>query len=217
MSKSHADHMAKQCLIYGRSINQITKALTSITSLCFNPFRVSVKLPGQKVISVSLPQTLLDDIDARATSLGLSRSAYLSLLAQQDLTKPGPIPLPKVTAPGAAQPAKPLDLTAMAYDFLLLAIPALEKYEASQVTDDEETPATSAQGGAGESAIPAKLDETAGPAMNKLWRFFIHEKDEILRHKYLRSTELGYNIGLPRAIREWLQEHRALWVAARKD
>ena len=51
-------------------------------------------------------------------------------------------------------------------------------------------------------------------AESKLWRFFLLDRDEILRHKYLRSKELGYDIGLPQAVKEWLQQHRALWAAA---
>ena len=51
-------------------------------------------------------------------------------------------------------------------------------------------------------------------AESRLWRFFLLERDEILRHKYLRSEALGDDIGLPQAVKEWLQQHRALWAAA---
>ena len=51
-------------------------------------------------------------------------------------------------------------------------------------------------------------------AESRLWRFFLLERDEILRHKYLRSEALREDIGLQRAIKEWLQLHRALWAAA---
>lgn len=110
---------------------------------------------------------------------------------------PLPVPAP-APAPGAAEPPRPPDLTALAYDFLLVAIPALEQYAASLAN------------AGGEPVPPLTLEPPADPVITKLWRFFPLEMDEILRLKYLRSTELGYDIGLSRAIKEWLQMHHAL-------
>ena len=45
--------------------------------------------PGQTAISVSIPRSLLDDIDRRAEALGLSRSQYLTQLARQDIAAKG--------------------------------------------------------------------------------------------------------------------------------
>jgi len=81
-------------------------------------------------------------------------------------------------------------------------IPALEKYAAVVEGHDQE------------ADPPMSFDPPDDPALSKLWRFFLHEMDEILRHKYLRSKELGYDMGLSAAITEWLQKHRALWAAA---
>ena len=180
---------------------------------------MSIKLPGQKVISVSLPQTLLSDIDARAGSLGLSRSAYLSLLARQDISNPGPpsfsTPKPEIsaaTAPpsgaGGPQPARPIDLTAQVYDFLLTAIPALQQYEASKTApeDDEDDP----------SPEPAEIEAPPDLAESKLWQFFLLERDQILRLKWLESENVGHDIGLSHAIQIWLQRHRALWIAGQQ-
>ena len=182
---------------------------------------MSIKLPGQKVISVSLPQTLIDDIDARAASLGLSRSAYLSLLARQDIANPAPPEIPAATGqpPAAPPPTAARDLTAEVYDFLLQAVPALEQYEASQKTEGHAEDADAegeAPAAAPEAAPTAQGTQPEQQALTRLWKFFMMEKDEILRHKYLRSQELGYNIGLPRAIKEWLQMHRALWAATHR-
>ena len=157
---------------------------------------MSFKLPEQKVVSVSLPQTLLNSIDQRAASLSLSRSSYLGLLAQQDLTKATPLTAPEATA---TAPARRLDLTAEAYAFLIQAIPALEDYARQR---DNPAPA---------EPIPAPPEAVAD---SDLWQFFLLERDEILRHKYLRSKELGYDIGLSQAIQEWLRNHYALWAAA---
>ena len=156
--------------------------------------------PGQTSVSISLSSDVLAKIDAQAAALGLSRSAYLSLLAHHHV----PIPGSPLSAAAASQPEKAPDLTAKVYDFLLIAVPALEQYAASVENGGDPPP------GAPIVEIPSDLAET------KLWRFFLLEMDEILRHKYLRSKELGYNIGLSAAIREWLQMHRALWVAAQK-
>lgn len=160
------------------------------------------RLPSQKVISVSLPQALLDDIDRRATAMGLSRSAYLSLLAQQDLTKGGPLPVPAAEAPQPPEnpePAKPLDLTTAAYEFLIQAIPALEEY-------DRQLKKLPPSGDVPEP--PEELAETT------LWQFFLLEREEILRYKWLQSEQEQRDIGLSRAVQEWLQNHHALWAAA---
>ena len=47
-----------------------------------------------------------------------------------------------------------------------------------------------------------------------LWQRFVDELDEISRHKWTESQKAGYDIGAERAIRDWLQKHRALWAAA---
>ena len=150
-------------------------------------------------MSISLSSEMLGKIDAQAAAMGLSRSAYLSLLAHQH--QPGTPPI--VPASGSTQPTKPLDLTAEVYDFLLIAVPALEQHAAALK-----------DGGAPLNAQTVEIPEDV--ANPKLWRFFLLEMDEILRHKYLRSKELGYNIGLSTAIKEWLQMHRALWMADHK-
>jgi hypothetical protein len=165
---------------------------------------VSIRLPGQKVISVSVPKTLLNDIDARAASIGLSRSAYLSLLARQDISKPTPPNLP--TSPDqrpeptqvAARPAVPLDLTAEVYDFLLSAIPALEDYARQR----DNQPAS--------GNTPEPPEEIGD---SRLWRFFMHERDEILKLKWIESQHADHDIGLSTAIQIWLQKHRSLWAA----
>jgi hypothetical protein len=150
---------------------------------------------SQTAVSISLSKEALGKIDARAASLGLNRSAYLNLVAQQDVTKGGPLP-PVTTMPGQA--LQPFDLTTEVYDFLLIAIPTLQAYEARR---DGKAPPSEAT-----VEIPPEFEES------RLWRFFRLEREEILRHKYLRSRELGYDIGLPQAVKEWLHLHRALWA-----
>jgi hypothetical protein len=157
---------------------------------------VKERSPDNTSVCISLDKGLLAEIDKRAKLHGLPRSRYLALIAKHDLAaKNGVSPL---TA-DPADPTKPLDLTAEVYDFLLLAIPALEDFDRQK--KDEQAPDTA----------PMPPEEIAE---SKLWRFFMLERDEILRHKYYRSEALHEDIGLPRAIKEWLQQHRALWAAA---
>ena len=42
------------------------------------------------------------------------------------------------------------------------------------------------------------------------------ESDEISQHKWIESEKADYDIGAERAIREWLQKHHVLWVAAQE-
>lgn len=146
--------------------------------------------PGQTAVSISIPSDALAKIDARAAQRSLSRSAYLKLLALQDSALPGSVS------------PQPMDLTDEIYDFLLIAVPALQEYAAKK---GEAEPPT---------VPPAEPSDEL--AETKLWKFFLLEMDEILRHKFLRSKELDYDIGLSRAIKEWLQQHRLLWAASHK-
>jgi hypothetical protein len=49
-----------------------------------------------------------------------------------------------------------------------------------------------------------------------LWRFFLLEKDQILRDRRHQLEKHHRNIGLSRALQEWLQHHRPLWIAGLK-
>lgn len=54
---------------------------------------IKPRSPGQTAISVSIPQSLLDQVDERASALGLSRSQYLAQLARADLMERGDLTL----------------------------------------------------------------------------------------------------------------------------
>lgn len=45
---------------------------------------------------------------------------------------------------------------------------------------------------------------------------FMAERDEILRHKWLESEKLGYDIGFDQAMIDWVKRHREPWRAARR-
>lgn len=48
-----------------------------------------------------------------------------------------------------------------------------------------------------------------------LLRVFLAEKEEILKHKWLESGRLGYDIGFYRARLGWYRNHRQDWIASR--
>ena len=39
---------------------------------------------------------------------------------------------------------------------------------------------------------------------------------EILKHKWLESERLGYDIGFERALLDWIRKHRDSWRASRR-
>ena len=50
-----------------------------------------------------------------------------------------------------------------------------------------------------------------------LYREFLAEREEILRHKWIDSEKLGYDIGFERALLDWIVRHRSNWRKARKQ
>jgi hypothetical protein len=50
-----------------------------------------------------------------------------------------------------------------------------------------------------------------------LYREFLAEREEILRHKWIESEKAGYDIGFERALLDWIVKHRANWRKSRKQ
>ena len=48
-----------------------------------------------------------------------------------------------------------------------------------------------------------------------LYREFLAERDEILRHKWIESEKLGRDIGVERALLDWMLKHRTPWRQSR--
>ena len=48
-----------------------------------------------------------------------------------------------------------------------------------------------------------------------LYREFLAERDEILRHKWIESEKAGRDIGFERALLDWMLKHRTPWRHAR--
>ena len=51
---------------------------------------------------------------------------------------------------------------------------------------------------------------------SSLYQEFLAEREEILRHKWLESERLGYDIGFERALLDWIRKHRESWRTARR-
>jgi hypothetical protein len=51
---------------------------------------------------------------------------------------------------------------------------------------------------------------------SSLYQEFLAEREEILRHKWIESERLGYDIGFERALLDWIRKHRESWRANRR-
>ena len=60
--------------------------------------------------------------------------------------------------------------------------------------------------------------ESKDMVMNSaLYREFLAEREEILRHKWLESEKVGHDIGFERALLDWIVKHRSNWRKHRKE
>ena len=50
-----------------------------------------------------------------------------------------------------------------------------------------------------------------------LYREFLAEREEILKHKWIESEKAGFDIGFERALLDWIVKYRSKWRKARKD
>lgn len=51
---------------------------------------------------------------------------------------------------------------------------------------------------------------------SSVYREFLAEREEILRHKWIESEKAGHDIGFERALLDWIKKHRDGWRDARK-
>ena len=49
-----------------------------------------------------------------------------------------------------------------------------------------------------------------------LYKEFLAEREEILRHKWLESERSGHDIGFEKALLDWIVRHRSDWRARRQ-
>jgi hypothetical protein len=49
-----------------------------------------------------------------------------------------------------------------------------------------------------------------------LYREFLMEREEILRHKWYLSEQAGTDVGFEKALLDWIVKHRAEWRSQRE-
>lgn len=47
---------------------------------------------------------------------------------------------------------------------------------------------------------------------HSLYRKFLAEREEILRHKWIESEKVGLDIGFEKALLDWIKKHRNKWL-----
>ena len=51
---------------------------------------------------------------------------------------------------------------------------------------------------------------------SSLYREFLAEREEILKHKWIESEKAGQDIGFERALTDWIVKHRSKWRKERQ-
>ncbi len=49
-----------------------------------------------------------------------------------------------------------------------------------------------------------------------LYKEFLAEREEILRHKWIESEKAGHDIGFEKALLDWIVKHRSSWRMQRQ-
>jgi len=62
----------------------------------------------------------------------------------------------------------------------------------------------------------SKVPTSDFAGQSSLYKEFLAERDEILRHKWIESEKKGSDIGFERALLDWIRKHREQWRSARR-
>ena len=56
-------------------------------------------------------------------------------------------------------------------------------------------------------------DDTASQFLKNsvLYKEFLDEREEILKHKWIESEKAGADIGFEKALLDWIMKHRSSW------
>ena len=49
-----------------------------------------------------------------------------------------------------------------------------------------------------------------------LYKEFLAEREEILRHKWIESEKAGHDVGFEKALLDWIIKHRSSWRDKRR-
>ncbi len=64
---------------------------------------------------------------------------------------------------------------------------------------------------------PEKKPVADFAGQSSLYKEFLAEREEILRHKWIESEKVGADIGFERALLDWIRKHRDQWRSARRE
>jgi hypothetical protein len=63
---------------------------------------------------------------------------------------------------------------------------------------------------------PSDADEAQFLKESALYKEFLAERAEILKHKWIESEKAGKDIGFERALLDWIVKHRSNWRERRR-
>ncbi|MFA7343642.1 MAG: hypothetical protein WC003_05000 [Terrimicrobiaceae bacterium] len=64
--------------------------------------------------------------------------------------------------------------------------------------------------------MSSQKNESADLVKNSvLYKEFLAEREEILRHKWIESEKVGQDIGFERALLDWIVKYRSTWRSDR--
>jgi hypothetical protein len=64
-------------------------------------------------------------------------------------------------------------------------------------------------------AITAEPEKSHFVKNSVLYKEFLAEREEILKHKWIESEKAGKDIGFEKALLDWIVKHRSNWRAKR--
>ena len=68
----------------------------------------------------------------------------------------------------------------------------------------------------GPSMPPSDADQVEFVKESALYKEFLAERAEILKHKWIESEKAGKDIGFERALLDWIVKHRSNWRERRR-
>jgi len=63
---------------------------------------------------------------------------------------------------------------------------------------------------------PSEADQVQFVKESALYKEFLAERAEILKHKWIESEKAGKDIGFERALLDWIVKHRSNWRERRR-
>jgi hypothetical protein len=67
-----------------------------------------------------------------------------------------------------------------------------------------------------EDMSPSEPDQAQFVKDSALYKEFLAERAEILKHKWIESEKAGKDIGFERALLDWIVKHRSNWRERRR-